>query len=144
MEIRQLSVAEKALAQDHLQLVQAIARRMARAYPRFAPQEDLEAHGMVGLLRAAYRYVAGGEATFATYAAYRIRGAMLDALKQIAPIPRAYELPQGDALDDDIYGLVEMPEPTILAGIDGKRARAAIAKLPAMERRLLRLVYFAG
>lgn len=47
------------------------------------------AWGVVGLVQAAQRYREGGPATFAAFAARRVRGQVLDALRAADPLPRA-------------------------------------------------------
>ena len=50
--------------------------------------EDLVQNGMIGLLDAISRYEAGHGAQFETYAAQRVRGAMLDGLRENDWLPR--------------------------------------------------------
>jgi RNA polymerase sigma factor for flagellar operon FliA len=84
-----------ALVLDHDSLVRRIAHHFARRLPAHVELEDLIQAGMVGLLEAAQRY-SGSEiapcarlASFATFATHRIRGAMLDSLRDADWSPRS-------------------------------------------------------
>jgi len=74
---------------SHLAFARAVARRSLS--PRCTPEdrEDLLAWGVVGLVQAARRYREGGRASFAAFAARRIRGQVLDALREQDPLPRS-------------------------------------------------------
>ncbi|HKW77574.1 MAG TPA: sigma-70 family RNA polymerase sigma factor [Candidatus Limnocylindria bacterium] len=74
---------------SHLAFARAVARRSLS--PKCTPEdrEDLLAWGVVGLVQAARRYREGGRASFAAFAARRIRGQVLDALRDADPLPRA-------------------------------------------------------
>ena len=74
---------------SHLAFARAVARRSLS--PKCSPEdrEDLLAWGVVGLVQAARRYREGGRASFAAFAARRIRGQVLDALREADPLPRA-------------------------------------------------------
>jgi len=51
---------------------------------------DLVGWGMLGLLDAVKRYDERVDATFATYASYRIKGAILDGLREVDPVGRTW------------------------------------------------------
>jgi len=70
------------LVLQHLNLVRRIAKQMVRRMPSNVEAEDLIQTGMVGLLEAATRYECRHDASFATYAKRRIRGAMIDSLRR--------------------------------------------------------------
>jgi RNA polymerase sigma factor for flagellar operon FliA len=63
--------------------VMLLARRLAERLPPDASMqyEDLVSCGAIGLLEAFERYDEGRQIQFSTFAEYRIRGAMLDALR---------------------------------------------------------------
>ncbi len=67
-----------------------IARRLASRVPGGVGLacEDLAAHGAIGLLQAFDHFDPSWEVKFRTYASYRIRGAMLDALREHDPLGR--------------------------------------------------------
>ncbi len=74
--------ARDALVAQHLPLVRRVAHRLLRDSPAWMPLDDLVACGQAGLLEAASRYDPAQNASFATYAYYRVRGAMFDFLRQ--------------------------------------------------------------
>ncbi len=67
-----------------------IARQLAERLPPEASllAEDLASFGAIGLLEAFDRYDEARGIRFSTFAEYRIRGAMLDALRTTDPFPR--------------------------------------------------------
>jgi len=76
------------LVLQHLTLVRRIAMQMMRRMPSNVEADDLIQTGMVGLLEAAKRYECRHDASFATYATRRIRGAMIDSLRRCDWGPR--------------------------------------------------------
>jgi len=70
-------------------LVQRIARHLLSRVPENIELDDLVQAGMVGLLEAAERYTHGEGAAFASFATHRIRGAMLDSLRDDDWSPRS-------------------------------------------------------
>jgi RNA polymerase sigma factor FliA len=74
---------------DLAPLVRRIAHHMMAALPASVELDDLIQSGMMGLLDAARRYQTTQGAQFETYAVQRIRGAMLDGLRQCDWVPRA-------------------------------------------------------
>lgn len=73
---------------SHMDLVDLIARQLARELGRSAEIDDLRAMGHQGLLEAARRFDEGRGVTFRRFANYRVRGAMLDGVRKSAPLPR--------------------------------------------------------
>lgn len=71
-------------------IVRRIAIRAARSVPKHITVQDLVGYGWVGLMEA-YRRADPSmpAAEFEAYAAYRIRGAMLDYLRSLDPASRA-------------------------------------------------------
>ena len=69
---------KKQLVEQHLSLVQAIARKVKKTIGRSIELDDLIAYGSKGLVEAAERYDARPGVAFSTFAYYRIRGAMFD------------------------------------------------------------------
>lgn len=74
---------------DHLPLVRQVVQRMLPRKPPEVPTEDLVSWGVVGLLDAMRKYDPHREATFSTYAQYRIRGSILDYLRRCDWLPRS-------------------------------------------------------
>lgn len=78
-----------ALVLQHAELVKRIAYHLAGRLPATIEVDDLIQAGMIGLIEAAAHYSAERGASFETYAGIRIRGAMLDALRQLDWTPRS-------------------------------------------------------
>jgi RNA polymerase sigma factor for flagellar operon FliA len=78
--------------QQHLEkfapLVKRIAHHMMSRLPGSVEADDLIQVGMMGLMEALNRYEEIPGAQFETYAQQRIRGAMLDELRQLDWLPR--------------------------------------------------------
>ncbi len=86
--------AEGNLDKDHLveayaPLVKRIAYHLMAKLPASVDVEDLIQNGMMGLLDAINRYEDGLGAQFETYAVQRVRGAMLDGLRENDWLPRS-------------------------------------------------------
>src|SRR2546425_13191119 len=73
----------------HLQFARAVASRSIDPRCRGADPEDLIAWGLVGLVQAARRYRGDRGASFGAYAARRVRGQVLDALREHDPLTRS-------------------------------------------------------
>ncbi|MDR3056379.1 MAG: RNA polymerase sigma factor FliA [Zoogloeaceae bacterium] len=76
------------LVQQYAPLVKRIAHHLMARLPANVQLEDLVQNGMIGLLDAFTRYEEGLGAQFETYASQRIRGAMLDGLRDNDWLPR--------------------------------------------------------
>jgi len=70
-------------------LVKRIAYHLMAKLPASVQVEDIIQNGMLGLLDAISRYEEGLGAQFETYAVQRIRGAMLDGLRENDWLPRS-------------------------------------------------------
>jgi RNA polymerase sigma factor FliA len=66
----------------HMPLVTAIAAHIQRSVPVHIELDDLIHAGVMGLFDAATKYRDDKEVAFPTYAKHRIRGAILDSLRQ--------------------------------------------------------------
>ena len=76
------------LVQRFAPLVKRIAYHLMARLPSSVQVDDLVQNGMMGLLDAIGRFESGMGAQFETYAAQRIRGAMLDGLRENDWLPR--------------------------------------------------------
>ena len=74
---------------EYQPLVKRTAHHLMVNLPSSVRIDDLIQAGMIGLLEALDRYDASHGAQFETYAAQRIRGAMLDELRQNDAMPRS-------------------------------------------------------
>lgn len=77
------------LIEQHLALVQAIARKVKRSLGASIDYEDLVGYGCKGLVEAAERYDPQHGVAFTTFAYYRVRGAMFDGLRTMGWYSRA-------------------------------------------------------
>lgn len=77
------------LVQRFAPLVKRIAHHLMARLPSSVQVDDLIQNGMIGLLDAIDRFEAGMGAQFETYAAQRVRGAMLDGLRENDWLPRS-------------------------------------------------------
>jgi RNA polymerase sigma factor FliA len=73
---------------EHLPQVRLIARRMYDRLPGNVSLEDLVSSGVVGLISAIDRYDSSVGVKLRTYAEYKIRGAILDSLRDMDWAPR--------------------------------------------------------
>jgi RNA polymerase sigma factor for flagellar operon FliA len=81
-------LAKEQLASKYFPLVKRIAFHLMAKLPASVQVDDLVQNGMIGLLDAMGRYEEGLGAQFETYAVQRIRGAMLDGLRENDWLPR--------------------------------------------------------
>jgi RNA polymerase sigma factor for flagellar operon FliA len=68
---------------EHLPLVKAIAVRVHENLPVHVDLDDLVHAGVLGLFDAATKYNPDKKVVFSSYAKHRIKGAMLDSLRQL-------------------------------------------------------------
>jgi RNA polymerase sigma factor FliA len=68
---------------EHLSLVKAIAIRVHEGLPMHVDLEDLVHAGVLGLFDAVDKYDIGKNVVFQAYAKHRIKGAILDSLRQL-------------------------------------------------------------
>lgn len=152
----------EALIVQHLPYARAVASRAIDPRCRGADREDLVAWGVLGLVQAAGRYREGSEASFGAYAAPRVRGQVLDALRERDPLTRSERQAYRAARELD----PDLPPPAVEVSLDRYmehgaeppvvgRCRAArdrrwrrisreLRSLPATERAVLVLSYGRG
>lgn len=142
----------------HLAFARAVAGRALDPRCRGADREDLVAWGVVGLVQAAQRYREEKGATFAAYAARRVRGQVLDALRARDPLTRTARRAYREAREVQ----ADLPPPYLEIPLEHCPAPAAPAtaaptrdprwphvarelrSLPPLERRVLVLSYGRG
>ncbi len=73
---------------DGLPQVRAIARGIHRRLPAHVPLDDLIQAGTLGLIDAAHKFNPTKQILIRSYAKFRIRGAILDSLRQMDWAPR--------------------------------------------------------
>src|SRR3954468_4104929 len=81
--------AKENLLTQHMPLVKRLAHHMKAKLPPSVEVDDLVQAGMIGLLDAINRYEETHGAQFETYAVLRVRGAMLDELRNSDWLPRS-------------------------------------------------------
>jgi RNA polymerase sigma factor for flagellar operon FliA len=81
--------SEEELVKRYLPLVKTVVGRMAISLPPHVDLQDLQSAGLIGLLNAVRQYNPALGSPFEIYARTRIRGAVLDHLRQMDWIPRS-------------------------------------------------------
>ena len=76
------------LLMEQLPQVKYIARRIHERLPRHVPLDDLVHAGVVGLIDALHKFDHNKQVQFGSYAKFRIRGAILDSLREMDWSPR--------------------------------------------------------
>ena len=77
-----LAVRDQAVL-DHMPLVKAIAIRVHENLPVHVDLDDLIHAGVLGLIDAVEKYDSGKNVAFQSYAKHRIKGSILDSLRQM-------------------------------------------------------------
>lgn len=88
MYTAQGTLEKERLVNQYAPLVKRIAYHLMAKLPASVQVDDLVQNGMLGLLDALGRFEEGMGAQFETYAVQRIRGAMLDGLRENDWMPR--------------------------------------------------------
>lgn len=81
--------ARKELIEHYLPLVHYVANRMSIGMPNYITQDDLSSYGIMGLMDAIEKFDIERGLQFETYANWRIRGAIIDGLRQGDWVPRS-------------------------------------------------------
>jgi RNA polymerase sigma factor for flagellar operon FliA len=90
---------------EHLNICKSMALRIQRTVPAQVELDDLIHAGVLGLMDAADKYDAAKGVAFASYASHRIRGAILDSLRELDLASRDLRrrCRKMDAVTDDLY-----------------------------------------
>ncbi|BCJ85287.1 FliA/WhiG family RNA polymerase sigma factor [Effusibacillus dendaii] len=80
------------LIEQYLPLVQQVVNRLSKGLPSHIAREDLVSMGTLGLIGAVERYTPERGVKFETFATWRIRGAVLDGLREMDWVPRQVRL----------------------------------------------------
>lgn len=112
--------APEVLARFHaeLDLVDILARQVARSLGAAVELDDLRSYGREGLLDAARKFDTGRGVPFRAYANFRVKGAIIDGVRSMAQLPRrahqrlngmtaALRVSEGAA--DDAFASAEAP-----------------------------------
>lgn len=154
--------------EDLLPLVRGIARTISRALPPVVEVQELIHDGVLGLLESMRRFDPSRGVEFRAYATHRIRGAILDGLRERDPLPRSIRRalraaeaalgspgpcirptpPVTQLLSLDEAGPLAAPdgapEEHVLAAEGREDLRRALAALPDRDRRILYLRFTQG
>jgi RNA polymerase sigma factor for flagellar operon FliA len=150
----------------HLAFARAVAARALDPRCRGADRDDFIAWGVYGLVQAAQRYRGEVGASFGAYAARRVRGQVLDALRERDPLTRTARRAYREAqkLSEDLPPpyveisldrLAELGDNSVAAPGATRPARkhcdpiwpavaSELRRLPALERRVVVLSYARG
>ena len=147
----------------HLGFARAVAARSLDPRCRGADREDLIAWGVFGLVQAARRYRGDLGAPFGAYAARRVRGQVLDALRDRDPLTRT----ERRAFREQQKVSQDLPQPYVEVSLDrlaelgnvdvAERSAAAtradprwhavageLARLSPIERKVVVLAFAKG
>lgn len=80
--------ARRGLILHYAPLVKFVAGRVGAGLPANVESQDLVSYGTIGLIDAVDKYDAARGVRFETYAATRVRGAIVDALRSLDWVPR--------------------------------------------------------
>ncbi|MFQ5657276.1 MAG: sigma-70 family RNA polymerase sigma factor [Candidatus Methylomirabilales bacterium] len=80
---------KEALIKRYIHLVRHVAGRMRPCLPSHLSKDELEGAGIMGLLLAVEGFDPDFGVGFSTYAQPRIKGAILDELRKLDPLPRS-------------------------------------------------------
>jgi len=78
------------LVVSFLPVIKKMAGKLGVALPPSLDERDLIGSGIIGLLEALQRYDPSRKVEFASYAAWRIKGAMIDELRKVSFAPRSF------------------------------------------------------
>ncbi|MVO99133.1 MULTISPECIES: FliA/WhiG family RNA polymerase sigma factor [Paenibacillus] len=81
--------AKQILIETYLPLVEYVSGRLAIGLPKNVSKEDLGSFGIMGLIDAVEKFDYERGLQFETYASWRIRGAIIDGLRQGDWVPRS-------------------------------------------------------
>ena len=118
----------------HLTFARAVASRTIDPRCYGADREDLIAWGILGLVQAAQRYQDDRGIAFSSYAARRVRGQVLDALRERDPLTRSARKAFRAAREAD----ASLPNPISETSLDryldaGYEPRPSLASRPGVK-----------
>jgi RNA polymerase sigma factor for flagellar operon FliA len=131
-----------ALIEQHLGLVNHVVLQVAGHFPRHVDRQELARAGALGLVEAAQRFDVTRGVPFDRFAARRIRGAILDAVRAADWAPRSVRA-LGRALDAAEQDLANEQGRTPTAGDVAAAMGMAPAELAAVRDRVFRSVVLA-
>ena len=97
------AISRDELIEQHRPFVKTLAISLLKRLPHHIGLDELIACGNLGLVEAAERYDPRHSTSFKTFAYYRIKGAMYDALRSMGPLSRGdYAKTQLSARANDV------------------------------------------
>ena len=81
--------AKKKLIESYLHIVDYVSSRLAIGLPKNVSKDDLASNGVMGLIDAIDKFDYKRGFQFETYGSWRVRGAILDSLRQGDWVPRS-------------------------------------------------------
>jgi RNA polymerase sigma factor (sigma-70 family) len=145
-----LTDEQRALAARYLPMARAIAKRMDGLLPR--QSDELESTAYLALVEAAQTFDPSISVNFATYARYRICGALRDLRRLMASAgwrgdPADFPVFQRLGTNAETYGQVIGIHPDRPVGTDIEATEAAedwLSRLPRTHATACRLIYIGG
>ena len=127
-------------------LVVGIAHHMILPMPSSVEEDDLVSYGIFGLFDAIEKFDPSLGWKFSTYARVRIRGAIIDGMRQSDWVPRSVKvrphLIYVDGIEDGEEIVLGDPFTMFDAGEIKQILRHVIDTLPERERQVLSLYYY--
>ncbi len=99
-----MSDEDERIIVEHLPIVRYLARRIHERLPQQVEIEDLVSSGVLGLIDAFQKFDPEKKVQFRSYAQFRIRGAILDSLRNLDWSPRDLRR-KGRAVEEAIRAL---------------------------------------
>jgi len=124
---------------EQLPQVRYIAKRIHDRLPPHVPLEDLVHAGVIGLIDAVRKFDARKNVQFQSYAKFRIRGAILDSLREMDWSPRDLrrkrrQLEEAEQrLRSELGRAASEEEIAVAAGMSLERMREALLQLRGLE-----------
>src|SRR5271157_2897231 len=135
----QTDAERERILMEQLPQVRYIARRIHDRLPRHVAFEDLVHAGVIGLIDALNKFDLSKHVQFSSYAKFRIRGAILDSLRELDWSPR-YLRRKGRLVEStcsELSGkLGRAPDENEIAhrmGIDLRQLQSLLAELDGLE-----------
>lgn len=97
--------AKNQLVESYLPLVDYVSSRLSISLPHNITKDDLASYGIMGLIDAVEKFDLDRGLQFETYATWRIRGAILDSLRQGDWVPRSVR--EKAKRIEEAYGVLE-------------------------------------
>ncbi len=87
-EAKQAASDREQLILDHIEYTQAVLSSITSNLPANVDKDNLNAAGLLGLTEAAHSFDESRGVNFKSFAFPRIRGAVIDELRRISPLPQ--------------------------------------------------------